>query len=830
MINKFINKGLVKISILLVLFFAVVSVKAQTALKQANKLYNEKAYAEAIPKFKAALKKAPTDADALIKIAECYRLTNQWVEAKAAFAEVVKLPEAKPVHKFYYGQMLMQEGKYDEAKTYIEQYTEDTRGENIAKALSNVKQFFEDSSCFEVKSPKGINSDYNDFSAVIWQDGVVFASSRPKADWIKRTHSWTDKNFYSMYYAGKADTFTYVSNFGKPIKTKFNNGPVCFTKDGKEMWFTRNNIEHKKVKRDKEKVVKLKIFKTAIIPNNQDNLSEEAFPFIYNMDDYNIAHPAMSPDGSVLVFSSDMPGSVGGMDLWMCKQEGNTWGKPINLGNDINTKGNEVFPVFNNDGYLYFSSNGLPGLGGLDIFETKMEGNLFIKPFNFGAPVNSSADDFGLSTGNDGKSGYFTSNRKSNDMNDDIYEWKQVKARRFLFELNIVDSLTNAAIENASARMVDSESGEAVELVFNAGKGEAKIIPNRRYTIEGIADTYINKLMEIKANREEAKQTIQLVKSMVLDLRTIVYDNPKNKKPVANAKIILTGKDGKTLEATTDTSGVAKTEKLQAEENYVLVASANGVTSDKSSVNTVGQKETKTYQQEIYLSNLGGTCIMGVVSDKSLGGAPCVGATVTIIESATRKMIYETKTDETGSFKTCVAVGGQSYRINISKENYFSKSEEVSAVKEKDVKKNIELDKIIVGKGVKVDNIYFAVGKWNISKAAAKELDKIVKLMVENPDLVIELGSHTDCRSDASSNLTLSDKRAKASAEYIMKKGNINAKRISGVGYGETQLTNTCDCEGTKKSKCTDKQHAANRRTELKVIGFFRDGTLVIPE
>ena len=152
-----------------------------------------------------------------------------------------------------------------------------------------------------------------------------------------------------------------------------------------------------------------------------------------------------------------------------------------------------------------------------------------------------------------------------------------------------------------------------------------------------------------------------------------------------------------------------------------------------------------------------------------------------------------------------------------------------------DLKKNIEvqkdvmLDKIFLGKGIKIDNIYFDLGKWNIRKDASKELDKIVKLLIDNPELVIELGSHTDCRSSSASNLELSNKRALSSADYILNKG-IDKKRITSKGYGETQLVNHCECEGTKVVPCTEKEHQANRRTEFKVIGYVqKNGTIIIP-
>jgi peptidoglycan-associated lipoprotein len=128
-----------------------------------------------------------------------------------------------------------------------------------------------------------------------------------------------------------------------------------------------------------------------------------------------------------------------------------------------------------------------------------------------------------------------------------------------------------------------------------------------------------------------------------------------------------------------------------------------------------------------------------------------------------------------------------------------------------------------LGKAIKIENIYFDLAKFNIRKDAAKELDKIVKLMIDNPDIIIELSSHTDCRASFKYNMTLSDNRAKSSATYIISKG-IASNRITGKGYGETMLVNDCACEGKIVSKtCSEEEHQANRRTEFKVTGFLSD-------
>ncbi|MFN5032315.1 MAG: OmpA family protein, partial [Flavobacteriia bacterium] len=183
-----------------------------------------------------------------------------------------------------------------------------------------------------------------------------------------------------------------------------------------------------------------------------------------------------------------------------------------------------------------------------------------------------------------------------------------------------------------------------------------------------------------------------------------------------------------------------------------------------------------------------------------------------------------------GDFKTNIlknAYPGMkiNYEISISKENYINQSFEYKTVLDTATEIHLEylLEKIDLGidlaKTLNLKPIYFDLNKWNIRPDAKIELNKIVKILNQNPTIEIELGSHTDCRSSEQYNLTLSDKRAKASATYIKSKIKDPA-RITSKGYGESQLVNGCACEGTLKSTCTEAEHQANRRTEFKIVKF----------
>ena len=244
---------------------------------------------------------------------------------------------------------------------------------------------------------------------------------------IERKHAWTNQPFLDLYYSrGKENKFRAPEMFAAEIQTKLNDGPVAFNKKGDELWITRNNIVGTKVHKSSDKIVKLKLFKS-----NSNGGSEwgKLESFEYNSDNYSCAHAALSPDGQRLYFSSDMPGSKGGMDIFMCSKQGNGWSRPVNLGDTVNTRGNELFPAVMDDGTLYYSSDGLPGLGGLDIFFTRDLGNRFTVPVNVGYPINTYDDDFNMVYDLKNKIGYLSSNRANKGFDDDLYTFKKKSLR-----------------------------------------------------------------------------------------------------------------------------------------------------------------------------------------------------------------------------------------------------------------------------------------------------------------------------------------------------------------------------------------------------------------
>jgi outer membrane protein OmpA-like peptidoglycan-associated protein len=828
--------SLLKLSLLFVLIIFASFLRAQSSLlKKSNELYNSKSYAQAIETFEKIIKKNPSNIEVLAKLADSYRMVNNIAGAEKYYAKLVTMSNSKPIDKYYYGQVLVEKEKYEEAKAWLAQYTEDDRGAIAAKAIETRQKFLKDASYYKV-SKLNINSDQNDYSPSYYKSGIVFSSSRKKTSLIKRTHSWTNTGFSKLYFTSSdsinGNIYSKPFEFAKRIKSKYNDGPASFSTKQDIVYFTRNNIEKGKVKVSSDGFVKLKIFQSESI--EQEPNFENARFFPHNSDEYNCAHSVVSPDGNKLYFSSDMPGGFGGMDIYISSLEGGVWGKPVNLGENVNTKGNELFPFISADGTIYFCSNGREGMGGLDIYTTHYRNGKFSAPENVGTPINSVADDFGLIIDNKNKSGYFSSNRDNLNMNDDIYEFESTKPKKILSTIYVANKRDKQLVSSVNLNILDGETNPS----YNSATGvfNLELEPQKVYKLKAMADGYYSNSKETSLAIDNAIDTIYLDETIKLNI--IVYNNPKERKPVKNAIVNLTSVVGEPFSGTTDNYGKISGVSLVRDNNYEITARSNINNSSPVSFSTLGVSEIKIIDQTIFIENLGQICVYGKILDLSANNSILQGASVSIKNVVTNENIYNSATDIDGNYKNCALQAGKKYIVKVSKEGYFTKSEELSTMGVKtgnvtkqdlDFEKSFSLDKIVIGKAVKIDNIYFDVAKWNIRKDAGVELDKIVQLLKENPEIVIELGSHTDCRGSSISNSELSEKRAKSSIDYIIGKG-INSNRITSKGYGETVLVNKCECEGDKKVSCTDKEHQQNRRTEFKVVGFIqKDGTIVKP-
>jgi outer membrane protein OmpA-like peptidoglycan-associated protein/tetratricopeptide (TPR) repeat protein len=415
---------------LLILVLLAESATAQ--IRKADKLYKSYSYALAIPYYlKVAQKKGSKDRDmAIIRLADCYRLTNDQLNAKAWYARAVKLPSSQDINWFYYGQALRCALDYDHAKEAYEKYAElvpdDPRGEAFAEFCSQIDKLNDIPVAFEIKNVKNLNSDHSDFGPAFYSDGIVYTSDRRQNFVDDKRYEWTNFNYLDLFYAAPKylDEYFQDMNDPKSFSGKFNqtfhDGPAAFACHDSLAYFSRTEIGNEKRDDDNFRTIKLKIYWSR---NNGSWSTPE--PFFLNSNSYSVGHPSLTEDGKTLYFVSDMPGGMGGTDIYRCEWQNGNWGEPVNLGEKVNSFGNEMFPAICGD-TLYFASDGFPGFGGLDVFRSTLKDGNWSVPENLGAPVNSSFDDFSFIIDKTGKMGFFASSRPGGVGSDDIYAYKTI--------------------------------------------------------------------------------------------------------------------------------------------------------------------------------------------------------------------------------------------------------------------------------------------------------------------------------------------------------------------------------------------------------------------
>ncbi len=648
--------------ILLIILLSIIALPDMLAQKRKSERayasFNAGEYFDAIDLFKDAYSKTSksdknTRTELVYMIADCYRLTNDPKDAETWYKLAVKSSFSRPEAQYYLGESMKKNGKFqqaiDEFKKYKQAAPGDARADQEIRACELAMEWLRNPEAYKVEELKELNSRESDFSPAYARDdfGVIYFTSARDDAAGNKTHGATGQGFTDIFES-RIDK---KSKWSTPvpvdvINTENEEGTPAFSSDYKELYFTRCEAG----KREKKGCEIMYSKRTGDKWSEPKNLG--ILP-----DSVVAAHPALSPDGLTLYFVSDIPGGYGKKDIWRSTRarQGDNWSKPINLGPDINTSGDELFPYCRADGTLYFSSDGLIGMGGLDIFsaQPQPDGSWVVK--NLKPPINSFADDFGIAFEGKEEKGIFSSTRKGRG-NDDLYS----------FEL-----------------------------------------PPLKFSVTGL-------VKDEKTGEIMPGSLVQLIAS-----------------------------DGSNLQAETGSSGDFKFD-LKPEVDYIFLASKKGYLNGKEKETTKGQEKSREYM-------------------------------VTILLTA-------------------------------------------------------------IDKPIELPNILYDFGKWDLRPESMVSLDKLVETLMDNPNVTIELMSHTDSRDTEEYNYQLSQKRAQVVVQYLIDKG-IAPERLLAKGYGEstpkfvdadmaklnpflkagTQLT-----EQYINSLANDEQreiaHQINRRTEFRVL------------
>lgn len=629
----------------------------------------------------------------------------------------------------------------------------------VAQRAASVKIQAPPNGTYSLENLADINTEYLDYCAVPHDNGIMFTSARGGKRVFVCDQDLVTGRYSDLYFAREDAEGRFFSPdlVRGNINGKYHDGAPTFTPDGKTMIFSRNNGSGM----NSRGIIDLKTYSAKLVDGRWEEV--QALPF--NNDNFSTCHPTLSADGSLLYFSSNRPGGYGGMDIYVVKKEGETWGIPINLGPNVNSVGDEIFPFASTNNNLYFSSDGRQGMGGLDIYSVLMIDMEASQPLRLPAPVNTTHDDFAFTADKTEMKGYLTSDRPGGKGQDDIYRWDFNGVRPTLASICVVDKATGARITDANLkiRLAEGSTWGAVDFNsydrtpeyvvlylegFTTNEPVAKscevkvpVVPGENYYIEVSKDGYKSVRQLVTATEMLAKPEflvpIELWKPVNF---TGVVRNRSNDAPLANTVVKVLNKcNNKLEELGTDANGRFKFE-LDCRCEYEVLASKAGFTK--------GEKLWKTGE-------------------------------INCDDNSPSETVY--LTPETPA--------------------------------------KVANPMLEVGTVIELENVYYDYDKYFIRKDAALDLDHVVSLMKKYPTLEIELGSHTDARGSDRYNEWLSQQRAQAAVDYIVKKG-ISRRRLTAKGYGESELVNHC----ANDVECDDATHEQNRRTEIKITRLEEKG------
>jgi outer membrane protein OmpA-like peptidoglycan-associated protein len=499
--------------------FAQQKVLAEKAAKQYEKL----AYVDAIKTYERLAEKGYKSEELFQKLGNAYYFNAQLAKANTYYTQLFALNKnQEPEYLYRHAQTLKAVGDYAQSDAIMAQFAKSSSADLRAKQFDNSKDYLaqiqQNSGRYTINNLK-INSPYSDYGSTVQNNTLVFASSRDTGSVFQRKHKWTNESFTCLYSSKiETDNCLDAQKFAAEINSKFHESSAVFTKDGQTMYFTRNNFNKGKKGKDANRMTLLKIYRAQLVNGSWKNVTE--LPF--NSNEFNTAHPALNANENSLYFASDRPGGFGKSDLWQVeiKSDG-SFGEPINLGNSINTEGRETLPFVSKANELYFATDGYPGLGGLDIYQTEFQESTWKKPQNIGAPANSSADDFGFYIDSETQKGFLTSNREGGKGSDDIYSFVETK------KLNCTQTIKAALVDKESKKPIKNVSVTVLDAQF-------QVVQKLSSTDGTIAINEVscdkNYFIRLEAPNYQTKE-ISLVKSTDVPA---VYELELNQKPIAS--------------------------------------------------------------------------------------------------------------------------------------------------------------------------------------------------------------------------------------------------------------------------------------------------------
>jgi outer membrane protein OmpA-like peptidoglycan-associated protein/tetratricopeptide (TPR) repeat protein len=505
-----------KIYIILILVLASSLISAQNKDTQiADKLFKKFEFISAAESYLKLVASNNADGYVYSQLGDCYFNIYNTKEAAKWYAKAIAKKQDSELY-YRYAQMLKANGNYAESNKQMQKFSEmqpnDSRSKIFNENPNYVPVLLDQRKSFDVKSID-INSDKSDFGALLMDNTIYFTSARNSNSKI---YSWTKEPFLDIFKANLNEDGT-ISNILliKEINSKYHDGSVSISRDGSTMYFTSDSFRENSFEKDKASKLKLgrnNIFSAKFVNGKWDEIT--SLPF--NSKDYSTGNPSISKDGKTLYFSSNMPGSIGGVDIWkVAISETGSYGTPENLGKSVNTEGNESFPFITSDNVLYFSSDAKQGLGAMDVYKIDLTKNLEAK--NLGKPVNSEKDDFAFTINENKNIGFVASNRNGND---DIFKLIPVCN----YEVNAIVTNANSGeiLAEANVSILDDKSN-IISTIKSNNKGEVSFTVDceKTFTVQAIKDGFEgNSFAVIASNKKGGSIKIDAVLKPISEIIT----------------------------------------------------------------------------------------------------------------------------------------------------------------------------------------------------------------------------------------------------------------------------------------------------------------------
>ncbi len=630
----------------------------------------------------------------------------------------------------------------------------------------------------DLRNEAAVNTEGLDFSPTFYEDGIVFISTNT-AGLKKKTDDRLKLPAMSILRSrrGADGNLLPPEPFAAELSSLYHEGPVCFDRTTETIFFSRNALINGKVKLAKDATQKMRLYWS----KREGSAWSPPQPLPFNNNEFDDCHPAISIDGDKLFFSSNRPGGFGGMDLYVSYRIGDTWSEPVNLGANINTRGDEVFPFIHADNTLYFASNGLPGgKGKLDLYYVVQDGANWTQPINLGEPFNTAGDDFGLIVDLNKINGYFsTDGRQSKGgKGDDIYSFhvengnlddyllqnQRVPNRALDVTVTVVDKVTGTPIEGAEVRMLNYDASTVI-------------------------------------GRDERGNLITVQK---VDGKEIITALPPDKG----------------INGSTNAGGRFSAEVKPG--NYVIIAAKEMYQTRqvRLPISKAGNELTIALERSANSNKVRwNASVFNYVTN-----APLAGATL-VLTNRTTQAKDTVVTDANGQVDYYLDKNTK-YKIDMFQGGRLLGSSEINtaawSLPNQIMMQNFSVAPLLPGTVIELPNIYYNFNDATLRPDARKDLDLVVSLLKQQPTMTIEIASHTDCRGSSKYNEELSQRRANGVVEYLVQNG-IHRDRLRPVGYGESQPRNHCH-DGVP---CTEAEHARNRRTEIRILTGIEGAAMV---